>query len=94
MRDHAGQADATGDVLVLVDRVVVTAGRGVGDQVGAGDPVGRRAPSRLIVAAPGAPGWRVPVQTRAPAASVIALVVPMMSAPPIWRSARDGQLGA
>ena len=28
----------------------------------------------------------LPVQTTAPAASVISLVVAMMSAPPIWRS--------
>src|SRR5688572_14893281 len=33
--DHAGQADAERDLLVLVDRVVVAAGVGIGDQVGA-----------------------------------------------------------
>src|SRR6478735_10464073 len=86
--DHAGEADAARDVLVLVDRVVVAAGVGVGDEVGAGD---REGPGLQDVtgvhAAPPEEWTRValPVQTTAPAASVISLVVAMMSAPPIWR---------
>ena len=40
--DHAGQPDAAGDLLVLVDRVVVAARLGVGDQVGAGHGVDDR----------------------------------------------------
>src|SRR6478609_891357 len=40
--DHAGQADAEGHVLVLVDRVVVATGLGVGHEVGAGDGEGPR----------------------------------------------------
>ena len=59
VRDHAGQPDAPRDVLVLVDRVVVTARRGVPHQVGAGDreDLGlERADS--CVRPPGGRGWR------------------------------------
>ena len=67
------------DRLVLVDRVVVAAGLGVADQVGAGDREGLRLERHAL-----APRWtRVALveQTRAPDASVISLVVPMMSLP-------------
>ena len=52
VRDHVGEADAAGDLGVLVDRVGVAAGRGVGDQVVAGDGVRRRASSSVITHPP------------------------------------------
>src|SRR4051812_13023887 len=39
MGDHVRKAHAPGDLRVLVDRVRVAAGRGIGDQVGPGDRV-------------------------------------------------------
>ena len=97
-----GQADAERDLLVLVDRVVVAAGVGVGDQVGARDREGLRgedvAGCEAAHAAPSCPAEctsvALPVQTTAPVASVISLLVAMMSAPPIWRSAGHGERGA
>ena len=86
--DHAGEADAARDVLVLVDRVVVTARLGVGDEVGAGDREGPGLQDVTGVHAAPPDEWTrvaLPVQTTAPVASVISLVVAMMSAPPIWR---------
>src|SRR6478609_9522005 len=87
--DHAGEADAARDVLVLVDRVVVAAGVGIGDEVGASDREGQRLEDVTGVHAAPPDEWTrvaLPVQTTAPVASVISLVVAMMSAPPIWRS--------
>src|SRR3954454_8641108 len=84
VRDHVGEADAAGDVGVLVDRVRVAAGLGIGDEVGTRDgvrrwrEVGHHAPalwSRVASA----------VQTSEPSPSVIALDVAMMSVPAIWR---------
>src|SRR6478752_3473497 len=86
--DHAGEADAARDVLVLVDRVVVAAGVGIGDEVGAGDREGHRLEDVTGPHAAPPDEWTrvaLPVQTTAPVASVISLVVAMMSAPPIWR---------
>ena len=57
VRDHAGQPDAGGHRLVLVDRVLVAAGRGVADQVGAGDREGLRL-AASCTRLPGGPGWR------------------------------------
>src|SRR3954452_18526752 len=84
VRDHVGEADAAGDVGVLVDRVRVAAGPGIGDEGGTRDgvrrcrEVGHHAPalwSRVASA----------VQTSEPSPSVIALDVAMMSVPAIWR---------
>src|SRR6478736_3267903 len=77
--DHAGQADAARDVLVLVDRVVVAARGGVGHEVGAGDGEGllgqRVAGSDRAHAAPPWTRVALPVQTTAPEASVISEAV-------------------
>src|SRR4051794_1623993 len=87
VRDHPGQPDAAGDRLVLVDRVVVTARLGVGHEVGARDPIGAL-PHQSPTSSFGDECTRVAwaVQTSCPSASVMALEVLMMSAPPIWRS--------
>src|SRR5689334_14232969 len=53
--DHAGQPDAAGHLLVLVDRVVVAARLRVRHQVGAGDVVGHRLKTHR---APGGRAWR------------------------------------
>src|SRR5262249_12864395 len=84
VRDDVGQPHAARDLGVLVDRVGVSARPGVGDERLAGDGVRRR--RQLGHHAPAL--WtRVAsaVQTRAPASSVIALEVLMMSVPAIWR---------
>src|SRR4051794_19252635 len=84
VRDHVGEADAARDLGVLVDRVGVTARRGVGDQrrtghrVRRGREVGHHTPARWTRVASA-------VQTSAPPSSVIALEVVMMSVPAIWR---------
>ena len=94
VRDHVGQADAAGDLGVLVDRVGVAAGRGVGDQVGAGDGVRRAASSAgciVITHPPCARGWPRRCRPARRSSSVISLEVAMMSVPAIWRSPLDGQ---
>src|SRR5262249_35039001 len=83
--DDAGQPHRARHVVVLVDRVLVAAGVGVGDQVFPGDV---EDPRLQLAAHQPSPRWTrvaVPVQTSAPVSSAIRLEVPMMSAPPIWR---------
>src|SRR5688500_2200141 len=88
--DDARQPDGGRDPVGPVDRVEVAAGAGVADQVGAayGVALRRQLGAGLEGAHASAPRWtRVALvaHTRAPSASVIRLVVPMMSLPPIWR---------
>ena len=52
VRDHVWEADAAGDLGVLVDRVGVAAGRGVGDQGLAGDRVRRRSCRSVLITHP------------------------------------------
>src|SRR5690348_13191831 len=93
--DHAREPDRAGDPVRPVDRVAVAARARVAHQVGAGHAEGPD--GQLGALGPGGhcspssspalcTSTALAVQTSEPSESRTALLVPMMSAPPIWRS--------
>src|SRR5690348_15256111 len=93
--DHAREPDRAGDPVGPVDRVAVAARARVAHQVGAGHAEGPD--GQLGALGPGGhcspssspalcTSTALAVQTSEPSESRTALLVPMMSAPPIWRS--------